>query len=111
MTITTDPQGARVFLNDQEIGRSEVTTDFLWYGDYSVILRKEGYQTLQTHWNIEAPWYQWMPIDFLAEVCWPGRIHDERSNHFVLQPQVIPAEDELISRAMETRMRALDPRK
>ena len=33
MIITTEPPQALVFLNDQEVGRSEVTTDFLWYGD------------------------------------------------------------------------------
>ena len=44
--ITTEPPHALVYLNDQEIGRSAVTTDFIWYGDYDVIVRKEGYKTL-----------------------------------------------------------------
>ena len=84
MTITTEPPSALIFLNDQEIGRSEVTTDFLWYGDYDIVIRKKGYQTLQTHWEIKPPWYQVIPIDFITEVIWPGQFHDERSHHFVL---------------------------
>ena len=111
ITITTDPPGALVFLNDQEIGRSEVTTDFLWYGDYGVALRKDGYETFKTHWQIKPPWYQYMPIDFFAEVLWPGHIHDAHTAHFVLEPRELPSAEELAERAVETRDRALDRRK
>jgi hypothetical protein len=107
MTITTDPPQARVFLNDQEIGRSEVSTDFLWYGDYDVVIRKEGYQTLQTNWTIEPPWYQWIPFDFFAEVLWPGWVHDLRTQHFALTPATAPTEEEVIERAEGVRQDAL----
>ena len=106
--ITTEPPNALVFLNDQEIGRSEVSTDFLWYGDYDVIIRKEGHETLHTNWEIKPPWYQIIPLDFFAEVLWPGQIHDVRERHFVLQPQELPTTEELIERAEETRSRALN---
>jgi hypothetical protein len=106
LTITTEPPQAVVYLNDQELGRSEVTTDFTWYGDYEVAIRREGYQTLQTHWKIKPPWYQIVPIDFFAEVLWPGMIHDRRSRHFVLEPARTPTAEEVIERAMETRDRA-----
>ncbi len=111
ITISTEPPQALVFLNDQEIGRSTVTTDFLWYGDYDVIIRKEGYETLKTHWNVKAPWYQLIPLDFFSEVLWPGRIHDPHSRHFVLKSAELPTQEELISRAMKTRRRALEARK
>ena len=111
ITITTEPPSALVFLNDQEIGRSEVTTDFLWYGDYDVAIRHEGYETLQTHWDIKPPWYQVMPLDFFTEVLWPGHLHDTHSRHFVLEPRELPTSDEVTRRALETRARALDPRK
>lgn len=109
--ITTEPPHALVFLNDQEVGRSEVATDFLWYGDYAVTIRKEGYETLQTHWDIKPPWYQVVPVDFIAEVLWPGQLHDVHTNHFVLRPEQVPTTEELISRAEETRNRALERRK
>jgi hypothetical protein len=111
ISITTEPPNARVFLNDQEVGRSAVTTDFLWYGDYGVTIRKEGFETLQTNWTIKPPWYQHIPLDFFTEVLWPGQLHDTHSRHFVLEPAKIPTQEELIGRAGETRDRALDARK
>lgn len=106
LTITTDPPNARVFLNDQEIGRSRVSTDFTWYGDYDVVIRKEGYQTVQTNWKIDAPWYQIVPLDFFVEVLWPWEVHDRRERHFVLEPQVLPTVEEVVQRAEETREQA-----
>lgn len=107
MTITTEPKGAIVYLNDREIGRSDVTIDFTWYGDYEITLRKEGYQTLNTHWDVRAPWYQIPPLDFFAEILWPGKIVDARSNHFVLEPLLEPSPHELQTRAFDLRNQAL----
>jgi len=111
LTITTTPPNARVYLNDREIGVSEVTTDFTWYGDYDVVIRKKGYETLHSNWKVDPPWYQWIPIDFFTEVLWPGQFHDERSRNFVLKPAEIPDTEELVKRARDARKRALDPRK
>ncbi len=111
ITFTTEPPNALVFLNDREIGRSEVTTDFLWYGDYDVVIRKEGYETVQTHWEVKPPWYQIIPLDFFAEVLWPGYLHDAHSRHFVLEPGELPTPQEVTERALEMRGRALDRRK
>ena len=110
MTITTTPPQSLVFINDQDVGRSTVTTDFLWYGDYDIIIRKEGYKTLKTHWKIEAPWYQRIPMDLLAEVFYPGWLHDVHQRHFELAPATTPTQEELLGRAKETRERALSRR-
>lgn len=106
ISITTEPPNARVFLNDQEIGASPVTTDFLWYGDYEVDIRKDGYQTLQTNWKIDPPWYQVIPLDFFAEVLWPGQLHDYRQQHYVLKPAEPTQTDELLERAGDLRDQA-----
>jgi hypothetical protein len=111
MTITTEPPNALVYLNDQEIGRSAVTTDFLWYGDYDVTIRQEGYQTLHTNWEVKPPWYQTVPIDFFVEVFWPEELHDAHSRHFELQPEEPTDTAALLGRAEETRQKAMDPRK
>ena len=105
--ITSEPPNARVFLNDQELGPTEVSTEFLWYGDYDVVIRMEGYETLMTNWRLKRPWYQYIPIDFIAEVMWPGEFHDVHSRHFVLSRRVDPTSEELIERAQELRVRAL----
>ena len=108
LKITTEPPNALVFLNDEEIGRSEVSRDFTFYGDYSVIIRKKGFKTLKTHWDIKAPWYQWIPIDFFAEVLWPWHIHDTHETHFVLEKQEWPTSEELVKRARDLQARARD---
>lgn len=105
--ITTEPSNARVFLNDVEIGRTPTTTDFVWYGDYDIVVRKEGFETLTTNWKLEAPWYQWPPMDFMVEVFYPGTVHDFHERHYVLQPQVLPSPEDVVNRAMETRERTL----
>lgn len=107
LTIETDPQGAMVFLNDQEVGATPVSTDFTWYGDYDVVLRKDGYETLHTHVKVKTPWYQVPPIDFFADVLWPGRIHDHRFARFTLVPWVAPEQEQVVQRAKELRDRAL----
>ena len=107
LTINTEPAGALVFLNDEEIGRTPVTTDFTWYGDYDLIIRHEGCQTLNTHVNVLAPWYQHPPIDFAAEVLWPGRIVDARSYDFTLTPAEPPDRETLIDRAQTFRDRTV----
>ena len=106
LTIKTGPDGGLVFLNDEEVGFSPVSVDFTWYGDYDVVVRKPGYQTLKTHMEVRQPWYQVPPIDFFAEVVWAGRIHDQHEAEFALQPESLPEISELIDRAKAMRQDA-----
>ena len=81
---------------------------FLWYGDYDILLRKAGYQTLKTHYRVEAPWYQWPPFDLVAETLVPVMIRDEHElPTFVLEPAQTPTVAEVTERAVELRKRAL----
>jgi hypothetical protein len=105
--ITSQPSGAAVYLNDEEVGRTPAEVRFTFYGDYSVILRKEGYQTLQTHRQINAPFYQLPPLDIIADLLIPVTIHDRHSWGFDLEPQQLPAKQELLERAEEFRGQAL----
>ncbi len=107
LTVRTEPDGARVFLNDQEVGTSPVSVDFLWYGDYDVIIRKQGYETLKTHHKIDPPWYQIPPMDFVAEILVPFEIHDEREVAFTLQPAEEIDPEALLQDALELREQAL----
>lgn len=101
LTVSTDPPGALVHLNDQEFGRSPVQRDFTWYGNYDVQVRKEGYQTLNTRGQVTAPWWQWPPFDLVADLL-PLRLHDKQTLHYTLQPQgPAPSEEEMLSRAGE----------
>lgn len=106
MTFNTDPQGALVFLNDAEVGRTPVSVDFTYYGDYDIVYRKEGYQTLSTNHRIKAPWYQVFPIDFVSEVLIPTEFHDQHDIPVAqLEPETEPDLDALVARAREMRKR------
>lgn len=110
VTVNTEPSGAVIWLNDEEIGRSPATVDFLWYGDYDVVARLKGYETLRTHHRLVEPWYQAPGIDFIAEVLYPGWIVDSREMHFELSPESLPTRDALLENARLTREMALaDP--
>ena len=39
--VQSDPPGALVYLNGEEVGRTPLAHDFLWYGNYDVELRSE----------------------------------------------------------------------
>ncbi len=106
--ITTRPSGALVTVNDEERGASPVKFHFLWYGDYDIIIRKPGYETLKTHYRIDAPWYEWPPIDLFAEALVPSMIHDHRDlPTFELHPAQTPDPAEVLERAKQLRDRAI----
>jgi hypothetical protein len=107
VTINTEPQGATVLLNDQEVGKSPVKVAFTWYGDYDVIVRKPGFQTVKTHERIRTPWYQYPVIDLITECLIPVTIHDDRVlETLVLQPQVYPTNESLLQSADAMRAEA-----
>jgi len=99
LTINTNPSGALVYLNDEEIGVSPVATSFNWYGDYNVTIRKQGYVTLQTHRKLQPPWHDCFPFDFFTEVLYPGRIVDSYEWLFDLQSQQEIDRQELVKSA------------
>jgi hypothetical protein len=108
MKIDSDPQGARVFINDKEVGVTPVKFSFLWYGDYDIILRREGFETLKTHCRIDAPWYQYPPFDLVAECLIPTMIKDEHVlPTYELQSAPTPAVADVVGRAVQTREQAL----
>jgi hypothetical protein len=100
LTINTTPPGARIWLNDEDMGESPVTTPFKWYGDYNVRITKPGFQTLHTHRPLEAPWYDTFPFDFLAQIVNPQRIVDAYDWTFELQPKQPVAQEALIAQAL-----------
>lgn len=110
LTITSDPPGALVHMNDREVGRTPVETDFLWYGNYDVQVRLEGYQTVNQPQRLTAPWWQWPPFDLVAELM-PWHPTDRQSLHFTMTPAApddVPPET-LIRRAAELREQLESP--
>ena len=108
LTINTEPQGALISLNDEEIGTSPVTVAFDWYGDYRIRATKEGYTILNTHRNLKAPAHDGFPMDFIAGVLYPGQITDEYEWTFPLDEYQIPDRNQLIKDSQEFKIQALD---
>ena len=102
LTITSDPPGALVTLNDEEFGRTPVTRPFTWYGTYDVQVRKPGYEALDTDGVLVAPWWNWVPMDLVAMLL---PLHDRQHLHYDLTPaSTRPADDAaLLDRAAKAR--------
>lgn len=93
ITIDSDPPGALVHLNDQEIGRTPVTTEFRYFGVYDVRVSREGYEPITTKREAVAPWYEYPGIDLFA-IAAPWRITTEIDWSFDLEPVPLPGTPE-----------------
>lgn len=108
ISITSAPSGALVRLNDVDVGRTPLETNFLYHGEYDVQLELDGYETMMTSRDANAPWWEYPPFDLGAELL-PLRLDNVIKWHFdmvqvpesVLEPEVF--EDELLDRARELR--------
>ena len=87
-------------LNDEEIGESPVTVEFEWYGDYNIRISKDGYETLKTHRELKAPWYDAFPFDFFA-LLQPKRKVDRYEWTFELKPKKQMSQEQLLRKAEE----------
>jgi hypothetical protein len=94
--ITSDPPSAVVVRNyEQPLGWSPVDDHFTYYGMYHFTLTADGYQTLQVDQVIRPPWFEYFPLEFIAENLIPWRIEDVRYFHYRLEPLQTPNVDEL----------------
>jgi len=84
ITIDSEPEGARCWLNDNEIGKTPVTVPFTWYGTYSVRLEHPGYEPLIAEADVNAPVFQWVGPDLLYETVVPGVHHDTHAFRYAL---------------------------
>lgn len=109
VTITSEPPGAIVVLNDEEIGRTPVETGFRYFGVYDVRLQHDGYEPLVTEKEAVAPLWEYPGFDLLA-IAAPWRVKTHLEWHFDLEPLPEPgtaeadrAEQELFDRARSLR--------
>lgn len=90
LLITSEPAGALVYLNDQEVGRTPLEVPFTWYGTYDVRLEREGYKTLNTQQTAEQPWWEKPGPDLVAEAMRDKRV--EIAWHLELQEAELASE-------------------
>lgn len=87
MVIRSDPEGARVFLDLEELqGTTPLEVPFEWSGTRAVVLLAPGYEVLETRAELEDRWHSYFPLDLFAELLWPGTIEDVQEFEFALQP-------------------------
>src|SRR4051812_6703810 len=107
LNVNSNPQGALVYDDNQQIGITPCSVDFTYYGTREIRLIKAGFETLTVNQPIPAPWYQYTPIDFVAENLVATKIRDNRTVNFNLAPQLIVPTQELIDRANQLRQDTL----
>jgi hypothetical protein len=105
--VQSNPPGAMLFVDNQQIGTTPCSFDFIYYGTREIRLVKPGFETLTVNQPIPTPWYQVPPIDFVSENLIPTNLIDHRSIAFNMQPQVIVPTDQLLDRANQLRQDTL----
>jgi hypothetical protein len=98
MSIMSDPPGARVFVNNVEVGATpcDVPTNlFVDHGNYQFTLFKDGYEPLLVLQPVPAKPYEWFGIDLFTEVISPFPYFDRRVFAYQLQPVREKSGDEL----------------
>ena len=103
----SNPPGALVYVDNQQIGTTPCSVDFTYYGTREIRLIKPGYETLTVNQPIPTPWYQIPPLDFVSENLVPTKIRDNRTVTFDLAPQIIVPTEQLVDRANQLRQETL----
>lgn len=85
LSITSEPPGALVWVNDVELGRTPVEADFTFYGEYDVRLSLEGYEPLHQQMTASQPLYEFPPFDLVAGAL-PVDFENTVKWHFDLRP-------------------------
>lgn len=112
--VTSTPPGARVWLNDEDIGLTPTEARFTFYGHYDLRLEKPGYEPYHAERTARAPIHEYPGPDLIAAAV-PARINHTVEWHVDLTPTPEASEaaeavrTELIDRAAQTREQALSP--
>jgi hypothetical protein len=107
LNVRSNPPGALVYVDNQQIGTTPWGVDFTYYGTREIRLVKAGYETLTVNQPIPTPWYQIPGIDFISENLVPTKIRDNRTVTYNLAPQLVVPTPELLDRANQLRQETL----
>jgi hypothetical protein len=105
-TIRSDPPGATVIVNGEEIGPTPASKSFVYYGDREIPLMLDGYATKTVIQPITAPWWDNYITEFFTENIVPVSMRDEREYQYQLTPAQSPPQAELRDRAEGLRSEA-----
>jgi hypothetical protein len=78
-TIRSEPPGALVIANGEEIGVTPVSKAYTYYGIRRFRLLREGHETLDIEQPFDPPWYDNYLTEFFTENLIPYTFRDERT--------------------------------
>lgn len=107
LNVRSNPPGALVYVDNQQIGTTPCSVDFTYYGTREIRLVKPGFETLTVNQPIPTPWYEIPPLDFVSENLVPNQIRDNRTVTYDLAPQLVVPNEQLLGRANQLRLDAL----
>lgn len=105
--IETNPPGAVVEVNGRRVGSAPVNVPIAHYGIHRIRIFAPGYQTLVVDQPIDAPWYEYFPIDFVSENLIPYTFRDIRRQRYDLIPEQVASPDDLLDRSSILRNQGL----
>ena len=105
--VETNVPGTQIYVDGKPLGVAPVDSKWEYAGYYTVTALAPGYEPVNERVNLKAKWYQYPPIDLIAEVLWPMRIEDVRRIPITLQPAQPVNEGELIGDAERLRAQGL----
>lgn len=104
--VTSTPPGARVIINDQDIGVTPVETRFTFYGGYDVQLLLDGYEPVHELRQAKAPLHEYPGIDLIATAI-PADFDHTVKWHFDLTPVAEATDPEAAREALLQRADAI----
>lgn len=91
LKIRSEPSEARLFVNGEKKGETPYEEQFVFYGGRRIRLVKEGYQTKVESIEVEKPFYEYFPLNFVTEILIPYTFKVQRT-YTLRMKQIGPAE-------------------
>ncbi len=104
MIVRSQPEGARVTIDNQVVGHTPVPVPYIYHGTRDVMLEKDGFKTVKVKQRIRPRWYEYFPLSFFSNNFAFRELRDERILDFQLEPKFQIDENELIDRANDLRI-------
>ncbi|TWT99584.1 PEGA domain protein [Botrimarina colliarenosi] len=103
LTVRSNPPGAVVHVDNQRIGSTPCSVDYVYYGTREIRLSMPGFETLTVNQPLPPPWYELPGIDFVSENLVPARLEDARTVSFNLQRARLEPAEQIIARGEDLR--------
>ena len=88
LIVVSEPEGAKVRLDQNLVGETPYTTEFEAFGTRRVTLYKDGYRTWSKSVKLSAPWYARFPFDLFSEMLIPVGWTYEKKVTATLEPEI-----------------------